>query len=265
MSSKRTMPLRPSEQRSSDVALAKLAVGEVDLHRVGRAERLQDDVVVLEGLGLFLGELAGLDELVHERLVARQLHELALAHEVAARVADLREEEVVVDERRGGHRRAHPAARAIELGLLEDAQARGLDGAHEAPRELVALQRRGRRRARRPSARRGCRPRAGWRSRPPPRRPSRRTPRRATPCGPTIAGAVGLEQPARLAREIGDEEVVLVVLADLPHVRPREELHADLAPGSGRSVLRVAEDGGRVGGVGLRHVSNRKSCWPIRK
>ena len=80
------------------------------------------------------------------------------------------------------------------------------------------------------------------------------------------AGAVGLEQPARLARQVGDEEVVLVVLADLPHVGPREELHADLAPGSGRSVLRVAAGcGDAVGGVGLRHVSNRKSCWPMRK
>ena len=63
---------------------------------------------------------------------------MPLAEDVAARVADLREEEVVVDERGGGDGRAHAAARAIELRLLEDAQARGLDGAHEAARELVA-------------------------------------------------------------------------------------------------------------------------------
>ena len=96
---------------------------------------------MLEGLGFFLGELAGLDELVDERLVARDLHERVAAEDVAARVADLREEEDVVDERRGGDGRAHAAARAIGLGLVEDAQARGLDGADEAAREIVALER----------------------------------------------------------------------------------------------------------------------------
>ncbi len=153
------------------VALAQLAEGEVDLHGVGRAERLEDDVVVLERLGLFLGELAGLDELVDERLVARQLHQVALAQQVAPRVAHLGEEEVVVDQSGRGDGRPHPAARAIELRLLEDAQPGGLDGADEAPRELVALQRVVVARARRSCARRGCRPRAGWRSPPPPRPP----------------------------------------------------------------------------------------------
>ena len=41
--------------------------------------------------------------------------------------------------------------------------------------------------------------------------------------------AVGLEQAARLAREIGDEEVVLVVLAHLADVGAAEELEANLA------------------------------------
>ena len=141
ISSKRTMPREAVGAEEQRVAPAELDVREVDLHGVGGAERLEDDVVVLEGLGLFFGELAGLDELVDERLVARDLHELLAAQDVAARVADLREEEVVVDERRGGDRRAHAAARAIELRLLEDAQARRLDGAHEAPREIVALER----------------------------------------------------------------------------------------------------------------------------
>ena len=133
-----------------DVAAADLGVREVDLYGVGRTERLQDDVVVLEGLGLFLGELAGFDELVHERLIARELHERVAAEDVAARVADLREEEDLVHERRRGDGRAHAAARAVGFGLVEDAEPGGLDGSDEATREVVALDlvgRRGRRRA----------------------------------------------------------------------------------------------------------------------
>jgi hypothetical protein len=84
---------------------------------------------VLEGLGLFLGELAGLDELVHERLIARDLHQAIAAEDVGAAVADLAEEEVIVHQRGDGRGGAHAAARAIELGLAEDAQAGGLDGA----------------------------------------------------------------------------------------------------------------------------------------
>jgi hypothetical protein len=36
--------------------------------------------------------------------------------------------------------------------------------------------------------------------------------------------AVGLEEAAGALREVGDQEVVLVVLADLPDVGPGEEL-----------------------------------------
>jgi hypothetical protein len=42
-------------------------------------------------------------------------------------------------------------------------------------------------------------------------------------------GSVRLEETARAAREVGDEEVVLVVLADLSDVRACEELDAHLA------------------------------------
>ena len=54
---------------------------------------------MLEGLGFFFRELTGLDELVDERLVARELDQRVSAEDVAARVADLREEEDLVDER----------------------------------------------------------------------------------------------------------------------------------------------------------------------
>ena len=53
-------------------------MGEVDLDpRVG-AERLEDDVAALALLGLFLGQLAGLDQPLHERLVLRELNRLAV-------------------------------------------------------------------------------------------------------------------------------------------------------------------------------------------
>ncbi len=66
------------------VASLQLAVREVDLDGVGRAEGLEDDVVVLERLGFLFRELTGLDELIHERLVPGELHELPLSQEVAA-------------------------------------------------------------------------------------------------------------------------------------------------------------------------------------
>ena len=83
------------------VAAAERLVGEVDLHaRIG-AERLEDDVAPLALLRLFLGELAGVDQPLHERLVLGELDGLAVPDEIGAAVADLREVELVaVDARR---------------------------------------------------------------------------------------------------------------------------------------------------------------------
>ena len=133
------MPESPSEQRRSVSPCRKIGVGEVDLNGVGGAERLEDDVVVLERLGFFFGELSGLDELVDERLIARDLHEPVAAQDVAAAVADLREEQVVVDEPGDGGGRSHAAPGAVDLGLGEDSQSGRFDGADEPMRELVAI------------------------------------------------------------------------------------------------------------------------------
>ena len=217
MSSKRTIPLRPSEQRSSVSPRRSSQNVEIDLDRVGRAERLKDDVVVLEGFRLFFRQLAGLDELVDERLIAGQLNQTAVAQHVGARVADLSEKEVVVHERGRGHRRAHPASRAIELGLLKDAEAGRLDAVDEAPRQLVARQRL------RVVERFGhslvenvdgelAGDLAGRGTAHPVAHGEERTVFAHHP------GAVGLEQTACPSREVGDEEVVLVVFADLPDV-----------------------------------------------
>ncbi len=93
---------------------------------------------MLEGLGFLFGELTRFDELVHQGLVARELHELTLPQQVPARVADLREEEMAVDQRGRRHRRAHAAARPVDLRLLEDAETGRLDRPDQAPREVVA-------------------------------------------------------------------------------------------------------------------------------
>ena len=159
-------------------------------------------------------ELTGLDELIDERLIPRQLNELAVAHQVSARVSHLREEQVVVHQRCRGDRGPHAAARAIELGLLEDPEARRFDTANEATRQLVALQ--GlrivqaldhllvedvhRELAGDLTGRGAAHSVADGKER---------------PVLAHVPGAIRLQQSARTAGEIGDEEVVLVVLADL--------------------------------------------------
>ena len=79
------------------VALAHLLVGEVDLHRGLGAERLEDDVAALAALRLFRRELARLDEPLHQRLILRDLQRDAVAHEIRAAVAHLREIERVAE------------------------------------------------------------------------------------------------------------------------------------------------------------------------
>ena len=67
------------------------------------------------------------------------------------------------------------------------------------------------------------------------------------------AFAVALEEPTGFSGQIGDQKVVFVVFADLPHVRPGEQPDADLAPRGARDVFRVAGRRHGVRGFGLRH------------
>ena len=62
--------------------------------------------------------------------------------------------------------------------------------------------------------------------------------------------AVRLEQPARALGQVGHEEVVLVVLADLADVRPRKELDCDLTAARGGSRAAAAASRRPVGGRG---------------
>jgi hypothetical protein len=94
---------------------------------------------VLEGFGLVLGEVAGFDQLVHQRLIFGDLLELAIAQQVAPAIAHLAQEQHFVDQhgRRGGG--AHAAARSFFLRRLEDPPPSLFDGLHEPARQRVAV------------------------------------------------------------------------------------------------------------------------------
>jgi hypothetical protein len=103
---------------------------EIYLDRFGGSESLKDDVVVLERFGFFFGELPGFDELVHQRLVARDLDELIAAQNVRAAVPDLGDEEPRVEQRRDRGGRPHAAPGAVGARLVEDAETGLFDRAH---------------------------------------------------------------------------------------------------------------------------------------
>ncbi len=54
---------------NENVAEVHLLEGEIDLHGRLGSERLQVDVAALADFSFFRGELAGFDELLHQRLV----------------------------------------------------------------------------------------------------------------------------------------------------------------------------------------------------
>src|SRR5690606_18962947 len=120
-----------------DVAAAQLLVGQVHAHGGLRAERLEDHVALHAPLGLLLGERAGFHQRLDEGLVARELRDAAAAHEVGARVADLREVEEAVEQACGGGGRPHAVVLRIGLRLRVDARVGRLDGLAEPQRELL--------------------------------------------------------------------------------------------------------------------------------
>ena len=100
--------------------LLQLHLRELHLDLFLHAERLQDDVGVLEELGLLDGDLPGLEQLVDQRLIARDLRERALAPHVRARIADLRDQRRVAPQVHRRHGGAHARARQVFARLLED-------------------------------------------------------------------------------------------------------------------------------------------------
>ena len=107
------MLVSPSEQsRKTSPGCASIGVGvDVDV-RVG-AERARDHRALRVVLGLLGRQLAAADELGDERVVVRDLLELAVADEVGARVADVADRDDAVLDERERHRRAHARDGAV--------------------------------------------------------------------------------------------------------------------------------------------------------
>src|SRR2546422_7789075 len=61
-------------------------------------QRLENDIASLAPGRFLLGQLARLDQALHQRLVPGELHRLPVADQVGAAVADLRQEEVRSEE-----------------------------------------------------------------------------------------------------------------------------------------------------------------------
>ena len=124
-----------AEQHS--IAAAEIYISQIDRHVFSGAEGLQDDIRMFEQLGLFGLELAGFDELVDQRLVARDLGQRSLSDDVRPAIAHLAEDHAVRNERayRGG--RSHTAAGTIRLGRLEDPLSSIEDGRLESQGERL--------------------------------------------------------------------------------------------------------------------------------
>ena len=69
--------------------------------------------------GFFLGDAALLDEVCHERVVARDLLERPVVQQVGARIAHLGDDYLVIEDEGCGHGRAHARAAAAVFGAFE--------------------------------------------------------------------------------------------------------------------------------------------------
>src|SRR5262249_15634581 len=93
--------------KQDDIAVSQdqLVDRDVDVRR--SAERLKDDVLVSMLLSLFLGDMAGLDELADQRLIARDLLYDSTAIYIGPAVAYLSEVSDVAVQSRGRECGAH--------------------------------------------------------------------------------------------------------------------------------------------------------------
>ena len=190
------------------VAWEHLEHERVDVDALVDADRARDRVLVADLLDLLLRQLAALDELVEDGVVFRDLLNDAAALEVDAAVADVRDEPARPEDEQRGDRRAHAALLRIGLRLFVDARARALDRVLHQREHVLVRDARGAARAGHEVVQEvalaldllvdrtdgdGARDLA---------------------CG-VAAHAVGDHEEREL---LVDEEVVLIVLANAPHV-----------------------------------------------
>src|SRR5436190_2788273 len=118
--------------KQEEVSALGLDAERIDVDvRVG-AERARDDGALRMRLGLLARELAGLEQLVDERVILRQLLHLRVADEVGARVADVTERDVVVLDERDRDRRAHAGCVGVAARAVVDPAVRLLDQVGDA-------------------------------------------------------------------------------------------------------------------------------------
>ena len=104
----------------------------VHLHARLRPERPRDDRTLGVVLGRLRGDLAGPLELGHQRVVAGDLLELPVTHQVGPAVADVTQAHLAARDLGRRERRAHAAMRLVARRQLVDAAV----GLLENPREL---------------------------------------------------------------------------------------------------------------------------------
>ena len=113
--------------KHEDITLADVLVGEVHLHPGIRPQRLQDDVAPLALRRLLLRELPRLHEPLHQRLILRELVGLAVADEIGPAVSDLGDVTALTQHAGGRGGRAHPPRLGVGLRVRVDVSVRRLD------------------------------------------------------------------------------------------------------------------------------------------
>ena len=103
---------------------------DVDV-RLG-AERAGDHGPLRVQLGLLFGQLAALDELADERMIAREAGQLAVAQHVGARVADVGDRDLALADVGRGDGGAHAARLRVGHGTVVDGAVRALDDVAQA-------------------------------------------------------------------------------------------------------------------------------------
>ncbi len=100
------------------VAGQHVEIERVDLHAFVHADGARHgvlEIAVRRGVDGLARDLAALDELVEQRVIFGELHDVRLAEQIDARVADVRDETVLADEHQRRAGRAHAAL--FGLGL----------------------------------------------------------------------------------------------------------------------------------------------------
>ncbi len=105
------------------------------------AEHAHHHVALRVVLGLLLGDATGIDQMLDVTMVLGHLAERAVAQQIRAGIADMRQHPVIVHQGDGGDRRAHARKLAFMPSLADDGVVRGHDGGlhHRGDRGHVLL------------------------------------------------------------------------------------------------------------------------------